>query len=408
MNEAIKPAIKRLFDAQTHWRRAEASYFSPDEFRISINACIQELRNVTFVLQNNKRKISGFDEWYLPWQKKMRANRSLKWLVQARNRIVKQGDLEINSILRISVGSYIEEEIPFFELSLDPKLTNEDIYQIASKSGLPNEVFNKSYVKIERRWVDIENPEYEMLDLLGSCWLSIAQLLNDAPDQIINKENRKIEWDRVPPCMHSGSESRSIWMKVQNDNLIPVEMDLNEIEPADIDETKTKYSDSPLFNDSEKPNNFIGLCEHFFKQAMYFLKKDGYHIHLVMLFVENKPAQILELRNEDQADKYRTFRLVASEVEKIGADSFIMISEIWEAPFDPAHPYQHAVESPFKTEALSLIGASEQGEGISFIAQFTRHEDEIEFGTVLRGNIVGINSILPILSVWKNKVKKMS
>ena len=80
MNEAIKPAFKRLFDAQSHWHSAHKSYFDPSSFRIAVNSCIQELRNVTFVLQNNKRDIDEFDAWYEPWQEKMRANKSLHWI----------------------------------------------------------------------------------------------------------------------------------------------------------------------------------------------------------------------------------------------------------------------------------------------------------------------------------------
>lgn len=85
MHTSIEPAFRRLFDAQTQWHSAMESYFDPNKFRISVNACIQELRNVTFVLQNNKQGIENFDDWYNPWQDKMRKNQSLKWLVSARN-----------------------------------------------------------------------------------------------------------------------------------------------------------------------------------------------------------------------------------------------------------------------------------------------------------------------------------
>jgi hypothetical protein len=74
MHESIKPASKRLFDAQTHWHNANKEYFNPSTFSLHMNSCIQELRNVTFLLQSNKRGIEGFDEWYEPWQERMRAN----------------------------------------------------------------------------------------------------------------------------------------------------------------------------------------------------------------------------------------------------------------------------------------------------------------------------------------------
>jgi len=35
-----------------------------------------------------------FDESYLPWQNRLRADSIYKWLIEARNRIVKGGELE--------------------------------------------------------------------------------------------------------------------------------------------------------------------------------------------------------------------------------------------------------------------------------------------------------------------------
>jgi len=404
MHESIKPAFKRLFDAQAHWHDAAAKYFDPHAFRISINSCIQELRNVTFVLQSNKRGIDGFDEWYEPWQTRMRANDSLRWLVSARNHIVKQGDLELNSILRIEViGSYLAGEVPIFEQNYNPNLSNQDIFQKTLECGLPKEVFENSYVKLDRRWVDTNNPGYELLELLGLCWTSVMELLLDAPNSS-NDEKQQIKAARIPPCMYQGSETRSIWMKVEGDDLIPTVMheEQLDLEKSDIDGIKNRYEDSPLFQQHHVPSNFKEQCELFFEQAKYMLKKDGYHVHLVAIFVDSKLAELRELRNEDQSDKYRTIRLVASEIEKIGANQFLMISEAWTAPFDPKFPNRHASQSPDRKEVLNLVGASKSGEGYSFTIPFVRKNDEIIYGKQHVGGVKGLNIIQPILAVWKN------
>src|SRR5690349_13674670 len=107
MNElppaTLGPAFTRLEDSHRQWHQAEDEYFDPSGFRIALNGCIQTLRSVTFVLQKQKNKIDGFETWYQDWQKKLNADEVLKWSVQARNRIVKEGDLELHSILRVSV-----------------------------------------------------------------------------------------------------------------------------------------------------------------------------------------------------------------------------------------------------------------------------------------------------------------
>jgi len=411
MSEPIKPALRRLFDAQSHWHNANESYFDPNKFRIAINSCIQELRNVTFVLQKNKHQIKGFKEWYEPWQEVMKANTSLRWLVGARNHIVKKGDLSLNSILRIEViGSYREDEVPIFEESYEPNSSNSDIYNKIIDCDLPREVFKKSYVKVERRWVDKNYPEFELLELLTTCWSAVADLLMDAPGTEINKQEKPLRSAKHPPCMYKGSETRSCWMKIDGENLVTSVIKQEEIDLKirDIEVLRDRYGNLPMFQPQAKRHTFKSLCNMFFKTAMGVLKSDKYHIHLAIIFVNNEPVKITEFRNEDQADKYRTMRLIASEIEQIGADSFIMISEAWTAPYDPKFPHRSASESPEKSEILSLVGISDDGEGYVLSVPFTRKDEEIIYGHPYSSGIEGMNIIEPIISVWKKHKKEKS
>jgi hypothetical protein len=47
----IPNAHRRLEEAHRLWHRAAESYDDPDEFRTNLNALLQALRSVTFVLQ---------------------------------------------------------------------------------------------------------------------------------------------------------------------------------------------------------------------------------------------------------------------------------------------------------------------------------------------------------------------
>jgi hypothetical protein len=403
MSKSIQPAFKRLFDAQSHWHNANKEYFNPSSFRIAINSCIQELRNVTFVLQSNKRGIEGFDSWYEPWQEKMRANNSLRWLVAARNYIVKQGDLELKSILRIEViGTYVEKEVSIFEQDYDPKLTDSEIFKKIIESGLPKEVLENSYIKLERKWVDQNYSRHELLKLIGICWTAVLELLLDAPTPEFKEQKEQLQSAKIPPCMYQGSETHSIWMKVLKDELVPstIHEKKIDIEDTNVDEIKQRYSESPMLSQEKKPSNFKETCELFFEQAKYVLRTDGHHVHLVAIFVDSKLVELKELINDDQADKFRTMRLIASEIEKIGANQFLMVSEAWSAPFDPAYPHRHASESPDKTEALHLVGASKDGEGYLFSVPFININGNVELSEPELSGIDGVNIIKPILSVW--------
>ena len=393
-----------------HWHKAVDSYFEPNDFRVAINSCIQELRNVTFVLQSNKRDIPEFDSWYGPWQQKMRANSGLRWLIDARNYIVKQGDLELCSKLRIEViGSYLADEIPIFEEDFNPSLTNEEIYAKTISMGLPSEVFENSYVKIQRRWIDQSYPDHELVELLSECWSAVIELLLDAPSAVTTEE-RQLAKPKLPPCMHDHLRIRSILMKVSKETLVPA---LLSSEHVSIDDKKREklqelYGDTPLFLAKSKGTNlsstsFKEQCQFFFEQAKAVLKKDSYHIHLAIIFVQKKLAQIVEIRNADRADKYITTLDLASKMERIGADSVIIVSEAWNAPFDPSNPYRGAAESPQRQEILMLFGATNVGEGYCFTVPFFRSCDDLSYGEQTISDAKNMNALQPFFTMWKQQ-----
>ena len=58
----IASADRRLRDAYHHWKTLENVYFEPDAFRVGLNSFVQEARNVTWILQKNKRMVPTVDD----------------------------------------------------------------------------------------------------------------------------------------------------------------------------------------------------------------------------------------------------------------------------------------------------------------------------------------------------------
>ena len=160
----LQSVHSRLEEAHIHWHHALDSYSDPGEFRTHLNACIQALRNVTFVLQKQKSRIPDFEAWYGAWQDRMRRDPVLRWVVEARNTIVKQGDLETNSVARVAVvASYLEQ--PQIELTVNPLQSNLEIAAgCAASISLPEDVLKGALVRVERRWVSDDLPDNEILD----------------------------------------------------------------------------------------------------------------------------------------------------------------------------------------------------------------------------------------------------
>ena len=97
---ALEAVHKRLEDLHRQWHAAADAYFDPDSFRVAIQSAIQTARTVSFILQNNKHAFPDFDAWYSPWQERFRADPLMCWMVEARNKIEKRGDLETYSVIR--------------------------------------------------------------------------------------------------------------------------------------------------------------------------------------------------------------------------------------------------------------------------------------------------------------------
>ena len=159
---------QRLADAHQLWHQAEAAYFDPGGFRLAAQNTIQTLRTVTFILQRHKAIIPDFADWYgdaekkTPgeWQRRLMSDPLMRWMVDARNRIEKQGDLESKSIVRAEiVASYLEEgsriEVPAHLSDTVRKLLRN-----IPNTALGEHIRRNGMLRIQRRWVENTLPDY--------------------------------------------------------------------------------------------------------------------------------------------------------------------------------------------------------------------------------------------------------
>jgi hypothetical protein len=63
----IQDTHSRLHQAHRLWHQVQQEYGDPDGFCTNLNALVQALRSVTFILQKEKRIIPEFDSWYEGW-----------------------------------------------------------------------------------------------------------------------------------------------------------------------------------------------------------------------------------------------------------------------------------------------------------------------------------------------------
>lgn len=400
-------AEARLHEAFKHWHHAAESYENPEDFRIYLNACIQALRNTTFVLQKQKRQILNFDNWYETWQDYLKNNSIMSWCVSARNTIVKQGDLETYSVARAAyLSSYIEP--PKNDFKVDPFADTATIAEeIANK--LPDALKQTGYLKVERRWVVNDLPEYELLEILAYAYSVLNCLVQDAQSQhgpaaykLVSGEKIVINQGAFPACMSSFSRYRSIYLKLPS-----LEVECYSFKDADFiklspEEIIKKYGDSVFAKQSVKEDKSLifNMVVQFKEQAKIMLSVDGYLVTTVMLLSEDKILHIMPVEFADNDHKYVIMREVAREAERRRAKSIILIGEVWSAQIRKGKPIIRASECPDKKEAIKVSGASQNEEEFSFVIPFERKGEQIIFGEEFFHEMPN-NILLPIKEMWK-------
>ena len=93
----VPSAHDKYNEAQYFFAKLLEHYHHPEEFQFNLNAFIQAIRNITFMLQAEENEFEGFDDWYAKKQEAMRGNEGLRRFVEARNIIVKRSSLVARS-----------------------------------------------------------------------------------------------------------------------------------------------------------------------------------------------------------------------------------------------------------------------------------------------------------------------
>jgi hypothetical protein len=378
---ALAQADRRLCDGLNLLVETKMKYFAPDSFRLSLNNTVQTLRNVTFVLQKVKFTLPGFDEWYTGWQKTMRADRLLRWLVEARNIIVKQGDLETNSVARISiVDSWFDP--PKCEIVVPPfTLTEEFAHHLSTcvPAGIP---WDMGLLRVERRWVHDQMPQEEILDSLVHSFDVLSKLLFDAHNVLFDQSSREAcPWyaiskdaeGRLPPCMVAQDWDRTVWVDLHDGALMrPVSIPMDQSED-DLGRVAERYPGAKDLKGKLSPASSLQEeAAVWFEQAKNILRTDGYHLPTALIGYRDGKKTISQLHMEDRTAKHLMLRKLAAEIEKTGATSVILINEAWLSRGHKPPPSGHAVDDPNREEALQLIATDASGGTFVHTAVFVR------------------------------------
>jgi hypothetical protein len=408
----LSPVEQRLEDCHRQWHDADNAYFDPDEFRLRIQTCIQSLRTVTFILQKNQTAIPDFESWYAGWQDHLRNDKLMSWMVNARNKIEKQGDLKLHSIVKAGiVASYLDSG-PVIEVPAKLFEGPRKLLKSIPRNAVGDHVRKHGVLRIQRRWVENSLPEYELLDAVAIAYGKISELLDDAHRQIgsrhrgvVNVRTGQIigpgDRDGRLPCMIEHEAERSLLIRLKDGARMKLQSRSVQITPEDEAEVE---KESPV----DLQDIFPGIgstadetLASLFETARRVFLRDKYHDSIMFLLEGSRPVRIIGMQPEDQAEKYLLMRRTASEALKLGADGVILLGEVWSAPFDPKHPFRRPADAPNPLEYLTGTLVRKEGEPIQLMAQIKRGAGEVELGETIELRDVALWSYAPFYRAWK-------
>lgn len=420
--KALQPAVNRLKEATKHWLAAATAYHDAEDFRVALNAAIQAIRNVTFALQNQKSSIPNFDPWYSAWQSALREDFLMKWCVEARNRIVKQSDLETHSIAMASLAiDYREPPVSIFPVS--PFESSRDIALYLQKDVLPAPMKSYGYLYVERRWVAADLPPFEVLETLAYAVFVLKTMLLDIVDQRGPKvfygangaprpatfEAGVIDDKYLPDFVGSFRKHRTAWLELSSSEFVRVGESQIKYEPNEGARAEARYGLSKLQLGKEtRKGDLKGRVNFFLTVGKRMLEVDGYHVHQVFLVDRKNRLTTVAPHFATSGEKPLIWAEIAKRAKKERATAIFTVLESWSAPFDPATPTQRPEESPNRMELLVAIGFTHRGDGYAVAAPFFRKGNQITFGPESVMRIDKIRFLEAFRRVWRKTIRAAS
>lgn len=413
----VPAAHHRLQEAHDFWHAAQQHYDEPDRFRTNLNALIQALRNVTFVLQKQKHDISDFDTWYSRWQERFKADPLMKWIVTARNIIVKVGDLQLHSTATMRlVASFLDPETRTVTEEMPPESTPADYAERLGGMQLAPQFLREGNICIERRWVADDLPDHELLEVCAHAYGELSQLLDDLHDRIGVAYATVVEVDdgvyvEVPgtnhssgrlPCMIAASTDRTTCYRVEDGALTTGGRHFSIVpDPQVARKSAKRYG---IAEPMDPPEHLVDLAGAFMSIAKRMMAKDKNHGTFVFFYrgVAQVHAEAVYVR--DQADKYLTSRHLADLVRRIEADGVLMVGDMWHAPLvsDGEGGFIRPGQSDKRGEALLVHVENAHGDRRTLVCPYRRRLGRIIFEDVREEPQTDYMFIEPIRRVWQD------
>jgi hypothetical protein len=398
----VSAAGRRLEQAHRLWHRALESYPSVDDFCLAVNNLLQTLRTVTFVLQKSFKHRAGFDAWYADWQRQMNGDGVMRWAVEARNHIEKEGDLDLRSTARVSIlASWLDA--PYEEFDIPPLIPPQAIAIAMAPRNIPDKIRREGVFTVERRWVTASLADHELLEACAHVYDVLKSVVSDAEetfgDAAVRAQPSRPQHERLV-CMVAGRDARTARLHLQTGDLLVHTRARLPLDPDDKERAAQHYG--PALDTIPKPGNSLESRVRWYHQiGRVILETDGHCTMVAFVYREGRLVARTVLEPEDQQDKYLLMEHLANEVVRLGADEVILSAEVWMAKEREGEPrgLVRAGDRDDRIEGFTTNGVNRAGQAIMLITPFSKAGAKTVLGDI-NENRTYPNLMLPIRRAW--------
>jgi hypothetical protein len=456
----LEAAEGRLREAHRRWHECLDAYQSPEDFRDALNSAIQALRNVTFVLQAAKSQVPSFDSWYRTEQEAVRGDRVLRWVVEARNTVVKQGDLNTHSWLRVKVVTGYHDEARAVRLDQDtwnglltgdtqrvsetvispPVATSPiEVLKTLGQLDLPLRVRKDATLLLERRWVVDDMPSDELLTLMAHAYGRLRGVLSRCHG-LLGLEPARVSVSVIPdpsqpatreflselpfggrlPCMISSRDRRTTRYRLLDGTEVREFMS-SEVSPdpsINGELLQATYGQMPPFpsermsglQTTDELKRFVSWQG---QVATGILRSGQDHGWFTYYYRQGHMVGNRVHMTTDAQGKHAIASEVARAALESEADLVLLLSEIWYSPMDKTAdgafhpPGLHAQ----RQEALLVYAAARSGAEASLMIPFRMLSGEppnrrLTISDPISDSVANFGVLQPTRGVWGIEPRK--
>jgi hypothetical protein len=353
--------------------------------------------------------VPDFDAWYETWRKMLAQDGVLKWLVEARNHVVKEGDLETFSTATAAIHASWDEpdEITF---EVPPLLATVAIVARLNTQDIPDEVRKGGFLRVERRWVARTLPDWELIDALAHCYGLFSLLIRDAHRQagvpmhamdfsgdIPHKLSNELAGGRLP-CMVASDGIRTVVLNLRTNQIMQTTL-IPGPRGRTLDKKAERRYDAMLTVRGPDSTDALDWADYYMEQAKIVLARDKWHAEFAFLFHPDGSRSILTAMPADQQEKHLFMKGIAENVERFGFAGLVFVADTWIADPRDVPPGKRAGEVPERKEGMTVTALRSDGAVRHLTTLYTRRLGKIRFGET-REEEGKPFFLAPVMRVW--------